>query len=928
MTTKHNASRGAARANSSSQARGAQGWRELNNPSGENIVTRSGKKAAPRAKAPKAASAGGSRKKKPPSDPPTRPPTKDAVFIDWLRGLPGHAKKAIFAGLLLLLTALLAVSLFLRTQAGPLAVLGTAMYGLFGWGTYLLVIGLTALAIANLSEAVMRRTLIRWGLVLQLALLVCLLILESRLLFGEITGGAFAALLNEMVVSLPIAAQQGVVLGVMALLLILIFQITWSQAFGAIRWFFGGIIGGCVQLARSLSGSVSAAAERRRQAQAEEEALAEEEEDEPVSGPEEEDLLPDAQPASAGHKPFPRLRWRKGRPGTSDNADAADVEDEAVPELPPLPMKPPRPAGRSSGSLPTVGATPTPRYELPALTLLNGVVEQRQARQEDIIEELASKVERTLRSFRVDALVRRSDISIGPTVIRIGIRPVEKVKRDYRGHVVVDEAGEPVLTRTRVSRILALQNDLALDLEAKTIRMEAPVPGRPYVGVEIPNKQGRLVTLREILASKEYEESRRASKLSIALGRDVTGRARVGDIARFPHLLIAGTTGAGKSVCINSIIACLLMQATPEEVRFLMVDPKRVELTGFNGIPHLLAPVVTEVEKVVGVLKRGVDEMDRRYRLFSRLGVRNLEAYRKLCELRPELETLPSIIIIIDELADLMATAPEETEHLICRLAQLARATGIHLVVATQRPSVDVITGLIKANFPTRISFMVSSAIDSRTILDSGGAERLLGRGDMLYLPVDASKPERIQGTFLADEELERIVNHWQQTPSSTSQTTPPWAGDEEDAEPEDDLLAEAAQIVRLVGKASTSLLQQKLRVGYARAARLIDQLEARGIIGPAQPAGRPREVLPDQTAPTSSEARAGMAGGRSATMLPDTTSLQRLASGMPLPPAGSQSPGWSSTQPDKHNSGIRHARGGFGAMDEDIEELDWEEGQ
>ncbi len=339
-----------------------------------------------------------------------------------------------------------------------------------------------------------------------------------------------------------------------------------------------------------------------------------------------------------------------------------------------------------------------------------------------MIEELARKVERTLRSFRVDAEVRRSDISVGPTVIRIGIRPVEKIKKDYRGHVVLDDEGEPVVVRTRVSRIMALQNDLALDLEAKSIRMEAPVPGRPYVGVEIPNKHSRLVTLREILAGKDYEESRRKSKLTIALGRDVTGRARIGDLARFPHLLIAGTTGAGKSVCINSIIACMLMQATPDDVRFLMVDPKMVELTGFNGIPHLLAPVVTEVENVIGTLKRGIIEMERRYRLFSKLGVRNLDAYRKLRLQRPELENLPNIVIIIDELADLMMAAPEEVESLICRLAQLARATGIHLVVATQRPSVDVVTGLIKANFPTRISFMVSSNIDSRTILDMGGA--------------------------------------------------------------------------------------------------------------------------------------------------------------------------------------------------------------
>ncbi len=902
-------------------------------------MTKSAKKtAAPRAKSTKAAPARGARKKKPASDTSARPPTKDTVFINWLQGLPGHAKQAIFAVLLLLLTVLITVSLFLRTHTSLLGSLGTAIYGLFGWGTYVLVIGLTAFAIANLAEASTRRSLIRWGLVIELALLSCLLVWESRLLFGGNTGGAFIALLNETVAALPAAAQQSVVLGASGILLILIFQLTWSQAFGGIRWFFGGIFGGFAQMARSVSRKMSAAAEQRRQERAAASRTPELDEDEPVEWDEEEDdALPDAAPNSVERKPFPRLRRRADQPALPDEEGDFDLEEEAppatahqgkAPQLPPLPMKPARPASRSSGSLPAVNASSTLYYELPAITLLNGVVEQRQMRQEEVIEELARKVERTLRSFRVDAEVRRSDISIGPTVIRVGIRPVEKIKRDYRGHVVVDEEGEPLLVRTRVSRILALQNDLALDLEAKSIRMEAPVPGRPYVGVEIPNKQSRLVTLREILASKEYEESRRKSKLTIALGRDVTGRARVGDISRFPHLLIAGATGAGKSVCINSIIACLLMQATPEEVRFLMVDPKMVELTGFNGIPHLLAPVVTEVDKVVGVLKRGVAEMERRYRLFSRLGVRNLEAYRKLQAQQPALETLPNIIIIIDELADLMVTAPEEIENLICRLAQLARATGIHLIVATQRPSVDVITGLIKANIPTRISFMVSSAIDSRTILDSGGAERLLGRGDMLYLPVDAGKPERIQGTFLADEELERIVNHWQQTAPMVGPTEPSWAAEEAEEEvQEDDLLEDAAQVVREAGRASASLLQQKLRVGYARAARLIDQLEAHRVIGPALPGGRPREVLPNASSqPAGSGAGAGMPGGQSATMLPGNTSFHRFASGTPLPPAGSQGPGRSSARPDRHNSGITHARGGSGAMDEDVEELEWEE--
>ncbi|HET8841694.1 MAG TPA: DNA translocase FtsK, partial [Ktedonobacteraceae bacterium] len=475
----------------------------------------------------------------------------------------------------------------------------------------------------------------------------------------------------------------------------------------------------------------------------------------------------------------------------------------------------------------------------------------------------------TLRSFRVEAEVRPEDISIGPTVIRFGIRPTgtPMMKEDEKGRMVPvkDAAGSIVYEkRTRVSRIMALQNDLALVLESKTIRMEAPVPGRPYVGVEIPNKNSRLVTLREILESKEYQAGKTKSKLTIALGKDVAGAVRIGDLAKMPHLLIAGATGAGKSVCINAIIASIITQASPEDVRMLMVDPKMVELSMYNGIPHLLSPVVTEVDKVVGLLKVAITEMERRYRLFSQLGVRNLDGYRrlrseKLAQRDETLKNLPAIVIIIDELADLMMAAPEEVEGLICRLAQLARATGIHLVVATQRPSVDVITGLIKANIPTRISFMVSSAVDSRTIIDMGGAERLLGRGDMLYLPADAGKPERIQGAFVADEEAEQLVLYWRkQATEHTAENAkggqaaapgvePGWEVQDhssDEFELEDDLLEQAEQVVQEYERASISLLQRRLRIGYSRAARLIDLLEERGVISKAESGGRAREVL------------------------------------------------------------------------------------
>ncbi len=368
-----------------------------------------------------------------------------------------------------------------------------------------------------------------------------------------------------------------------------------------------------------------------------------------------------------------------------------------------------------------------------------------------------------------------------------------------------------------------------------------------------------------MLESKEHQAAKEKSKLAIGLGKDVAGQVRIGDLARMPHLLIAGATGAGKSVCINTIIASIITQATPDDVRLLMVDPKMVELNMYNGIPHLLSPVVIEVDKVVSLLKNAISEMERRYRLFSQLGVRNLDGYRKLRKQKFEqgdtsLNNLPAIVIIIDELADLMMAAPEEVEGMICRLAQLARATGIHLVVATQRPSVDVITGLIKANIPTRISFMVSSAVDSRTIIDMGGAERLLGRGDMLYLPADAGRPERIQGAFLSDEEANKLVDYWHQQIIEHAVTIgeestqvqaqpavePGWELKDRPAEEfelDDDLLDKAEDIVREYGRASISLLQRRLRVGYSRAARLIDLLEQRGIIGHSESGGRGREV-------------------------------------------------------------------------------------
>jgi len=494
----------------------------------------------------------------------------------------------------------------------------------------------------------------------------------------------------------------------------------------------------------------------------------------------------------------------------------------------------------------------------------------------EIIREMEQRLQDTLNSF-VKAEVRSEYTDLGPRILRFGILPtgtpvlVNSVpKRDTNGHVVYEK-------RTKIEQITARQDDIQASLEAETIRMQKPVPGKNYVGVEIPNPYPVMVTLRDVLLSKEYRLALAKSKLVFALGKDVAGNVHWCDIAKAPHLLIAGATGAGKSTLINALIASLVTQATPDDVRMLMVDPKMVELNVYNGIPHLLSPVVTEVEKVVPLLKNAISEMERRYRLFSQLGVRNLDGYRKLrlekfAQGDTSLNNLPAIVMIIDELADLMMAAPEEVESMICRLAQLARATGIHLVIATQRPSVDVITGLIKANIPTRIAFMVSSAVDSRTILDKGGAERLLGRGDLLYLPSDASTPTRIQGAFMTDEDAERLATYWRQArpsvgvqpldPKNVHQTSfdDAWfAGAEEgDDEPGNEKLspdedAEEIDQEHTAGESSDdeqllatiieklkeqrmelfskSWLQKVLGVGYQKADRLTKKLVERGVV-------------------------------------------------------------------------------------------------
>ena len=471
-------------------------------------------------------------------------------------------------------------------------------------------------------------------------------------------------------------------------------------------------------------------------------------------------------------------------------------------------------------------------YEYPPINLLAKNSKKSSKTGAKALTEKATKLQRTLHSFGVSAKVE--NISVGPAITRYELKPAEGV---------------------RVSKIANLADDIALNLAAESIRIEAPIPGKQAVGIEIPNKEKETVPLRDVIESEEFENNK--SKLTVALGKDVAGSIVLADIAKMPHVLIAGSTGSGKSVCINTIITSFIYNAKPSEVKLVMVDPKVVELSVYNGIPHLLIPVVTDPRKAAGALAWAVQEMDKRYNLFAEKGVRDLKGYNSIIDNNVEEGTtgkLPQIVIIIDELADLMMVAAKEVEESICRLAQKARAAGMHLVIATQRPSVDVITGLIKANVPSRIAFAVSSQIDSRTILDQVGAEKLLGKGDMLFYPASASKPVRVQGAFVSDNEVEKIVDFVKSNGVATynedileeiekSNKSDGQLEKEAEEDDTDPLLMDAIDTVVEVGQASTSFIQRRFKVGYARAGRIIDQMEARGIISGYE-GSKPRQVL------------------------------------------------------------------------------------
>ena len=535
-----------------------------------------------------------------------------------------------------------------------------------------------------------------------------------------------------------------------------------------------------------------------------------------------------------------------------DDGDATEEDDEAPAVQMPMDLEHEIAGWRHSSD----------GWQLPPIDALHEAEPATSALQDNARR--AQLIVDTLSSFGVAAAV--TQINEGPAVTQFGVEPGWDVRartvveRDAEGKKLLDETGQPRTkevevsrTRIRVNRITALQNDLALALAAPALRIEAPVPGKSVIGIEVPNATTSIVTLRSVLEASVFTEAAARQQLPIALGSGVSGVSAVTDLAEMPHLLIAGATGSGKSVCLNAIIACLLMNYSPEQLRLVLVDPKRVELTAFADVPHLaFSDIVVDMDKVVGTLQAVIHEMESRYRAFAKIGVRNLQGYNARNEGRP----LPYWVVVIDELADLMLAAPYQVEHQLVRLAQLARATGIHLVVATQRPSVDVVTGLIKANFPTRVAFAVASQVDSRTVLDSGGAEKLLGRGDMLYQPKDQQKPTRLQGVYVSDEEIAAVVDFWT---ADRFEALKPARFDDllADAEREaadlvpggpppnvDPIVTRALELAREHEQISTSLLQRRLRIGYPRAARVMDELEDRGVVGAPEGGSGSRPVL------------------------------------------------------------------------------------
>ena len=523
---------------------------------------------------------------------------------------------------------------------------------------------------------------------------------------------------------------------------------------------------------------------------------------------------------------------------------ASSTEEDFIP-APEVEMAPDEQAGEApqvpveEEAAPVVVRKPSRKLKLPPMELLQD--QKSSSSDEPFIHAKAIQIEKTLEEFGIPARV--AGYRVGPTIIQYAVEPgyVEKV----------NDAGDVVRKKVRVSQISQLNRDLTLALSVERLRIEAPIPGHSFVGIEIPNTSSNIVRLKTLLTSNEFKA--KPSPLNLALGLNVSGAPVIADLTRMPHLLIAGTTGSGKSVCITSLIVCLAMNNSPDDLKIAILDPKMVELLRFNGLPHLMGKVETQLDRMLGVLAWAIKEMDDRYRKLEAVNARDLDAYNAKMARRGG-EYLPKIVVFIDELADLMLSAPDQTEGYLVRLAQMARATGIHLVVATQRPSTDIITGLIKANFPARVSFMMASSVDSRVILDTNGAETLMGKGDMLFLDPETAGLKRAQSVLVDDREIENVIGYWKNVTQdetdvegSEEAEPAPWEGLVPSiSDDSDDLVNEAIKLVRQEGRASTSRLQRKLRIGFPRAARLMDELEELGVVGPAESGGREREVLPE----------------------------------------------------------------------------------
>jgi len=746
----------------------------------------------------------------------SRTPTKESSpqLSLWSRLQVSSNHLREIAGVVLFLIGGLTLLTLLRVTSGTIGDLwANTLRILFGWGAFALPFFAIGAGAYLLRRGETTESNIAWGRIFAAEIFFTVFIAIVHLLTPATTGGALAQSgegggFIGYALSYGLASLMGSVATFIVLLVIGLLAIP-------------GILGlSAVQL-RQWSESLAARAEPAKPA--------------PEKIPSESFPAPTPKPVA----PFVQPARRPMPTPTEEPEEAAPLVRPAFGTKPPLKM-----AGMPQPILTPRARTRRRVAQLPPIDILDAANEAKYSsdearRQGEIIVE-------TLEHFGIPVELLEEEIRVGPTITQFGLRP---------GFVEVRGSdGKTQQRKVSVNRIVALQHDLELALARAPIRIEAPVPGRPIVGIEVPNQAISVVSLRGVMDSETFRNKRRKSTLAIALGRDVSGAPQVADLGAMPHLLIAGATGSGKSVCINAIVACLLFNNSPDDLRLIMVDPKRVELVNFNGIPHLLGPVVVNTDEVVPCLRWLTREMDHRFNLFAQEKVRNIDAFNDKMR-KNDGDTMPYIVALIDELADLMLAAPEETEKLLTRLAQMARATGIHLVIATQRPSVDVVTGLIKANFPSRISFAVTSSVDSRVVLDTPGAEKLLGKGDMLYMANDSSKLFRLQGCFVSDDELSRLVHFWRDkaiTDMRDIHTEPPWKDIGNGKESGDDtLIEEAIKIAADLDHLSISFLQRKLGIGYPRAARLMDQLEERGVVSPEDDGGKGRRVLKEEPAVT-----------------------------------------------------------------------------